>query len=52
MSGRRVVIVGGGPAGMMLAWQLASSGVEVRVLERHPDFRREFRGELMQRSVV
>ena len=52
MSGRRVVIVGGGPAGMMLAWQLASSGVEVRVLERHPDFRREVRGELMQRSVV
>jgi 2-polyprenyl-6-methoxyphenol hydroxylase-like FAD-dependent oxidoreductase len=47
-----VVIVGAGPAGMMLAYQLVSSGVKVRVLERHPDFRREFRGELMQRSVI
>jgi 2-polyprenyl-6-methoxyphenol hydroxylase-like FAD-dependent oxidoreductase len=46
------VIVGGGPAGMLLAWQLASNGLPVRVLERHPDFRREFRGELLQRSVV
>jgi 2-polyprenyl-6-methoxyphenol hydroxylase-like FAD-dependent oxidoreductase len=49
---QEVVIVGGGPAGMMLAYQLVSSGVKVRVLERHPDFKREFRGELMQRSVV
>jgi len=47
-----VVIVGAGPAGMMLAYQLASSGVRVRVLERHPDFQREFRGELVQKSVV
>jgi 2-polyprenyl-6-methoxyphenol hydroxylase-like FAD-dependent oxidoreductase len=49
---QEVVIVGAGPAGMMLAYQLVSSGVKVRVLERHPDFQREFRGELMQRSVV
>jgi 2-polyprenyl-6-methoxyphenol hydroxylase-like FAD-dependent oxidoreductase len=49
---RDVVIVGAGPAGMMLAYQLAGSGVKVRVLERHPDFKREFRGELMQRSVI
>jgi 2-polyprenyl-6-methoxyphenol hydroxylase-like FAD-dependent oxidoreductase len=39
---REVVIVGAGPAGMMLAYQLVSSGVKVRVLERHPDFQREF----------
>jgi 2-polyprenyl-6-methoxyphenol hydroxylase-like FAD-dependent oxidoreductase len=49
---REVVIAGAGPAGMMLAWQLASNGIKVRVLERHPDFKREFRGELMQRSVI
>lgn len=49
---KTVVIVGGGPAGMMLAYQLASNGVGVRVLERHPDFEREFRGELVQGSNV
>src|SRR5262245_57589381 len=48
----QVVIAGAGPAGMVLAYQLASNGVAVRVLERHRDFKREFRGELMQRSVV
>ena len=48
----RIVIAGGGPAGMMMAYQLASNGVDVTVLERHPDFDREFRGELLQRSVV
>jgi 2-polyprenyl-6-methoxyphenol hydroxylase-like FAD-dependent oxidoreductase len=48
----QIVIVGGGPAGMVLAYQLASNGVPVRVLERHPDFQREFRGELLQPSVV
>ena len=37
---------------MMMAYQLASSGVDVTVLERHPDFDREFRGELLQRPVV
>src|SRR5688572_8949340 len=52
MNKRQVVIVGAGPAGMMLAYQLASNGVEVRVLERHPDFEREFRGELVQGSTV
>src|SRR5687768_8598766 len=52
MADRRVVVVGAGPAGMVLAYQLASQGVHVRVLERHPDFQREFRGELFQGSVV
>jgi 2-polyprenyl-6-methoxyphenol hydroxylase-like FAD-dependent oxidoreductase len=49
---QQIVIAGAGPAGMMLAYQLASNGINVRVLERHPDFKREFRGELMQRSVI
>ncbi len=37
---------------MILAYQLVSHGVPVRVLERHPDFRREFRGELIHASVL
>jgi 2-polyprenyl-6-methoxyphenol hydroxylase-like FAD-dependent oxidoreductase len=36
----------------MMAYQLASNGMRVRVLERHPDFEREFRGELLQAPVV
>jgi 2-polyprenyl-6-methoxyphenol hydroxylase-like FAD-dependent oxidoreductase len=39
MGGREhaVVIAGGGPAGMMLAGELALAGVDVSVLERRPD---------------
>ncbi|WP_257450007.1 FAD-dependent monooxygenase [Archangium lipolyticum] len=48
----QVVIVGAGPAGMLLAYQLVTNGVPVRVLERHPDFEREFRGELLQPSAL
>lgn len=46
------VIIGAGPAGMTLAYLLASNGRPVRVLERHPDFEREFRGELLQPSSL
>lgn len=47
-----VVIAGAGPAGMMLAYQLVASGIPVRVLERHLDFEREFRGEVVGSSVL
>jgi 2-polyprenyl-6-methoxyphenol hydroxylase-like FAD-dependent oxidoreductase len=47
-----IVIVGAGPAGMMLAYQLATNGIPVRVLERHKDFDREFRGEFAQPSLI
>lgn len=47
-----VVIVGAGPAGMFLAYLLVTNGVSVRVLERHTDFQREFRGEGIQPSVM
>lgn len=47
-----VVIIGAGPAGMVLAYLLVSNGISVRVLERHPDFKREFRGEGIQPSVM
>lgn len=43
----RVVIVGAGPAGATLAYLLARNGVEVTLLERHTDFSREFRGEVL-----
>jgi len=46
------VIAGAGPAGMMLAYQLVTNGIPVRVLEQHPDFEREFRGELLGPSVL
>jgi 2-polyprenyl-6-methoxyphenol hydroxylase-like FAD-dependent oxidoreductase len=48
----RVVIVGGGPAGMALAYLLARRGVGVTVLEAHHDFARAFRGEGLQRSGI
>src|SRR5688572_7498678 len=37
---------------MMLAYLLGRNGVPVRVIERHPDFEREFRGELIGPSVL
>lgn len=45
-------IVGGGPAGMMLALILARAGVEVTVLEKHGDFLRDFRGDTAQPSTL
>ena len=52
MAPPKVVIAGAGPAGMVLAYQLASHGVPVHLVERHPDFRREFRGELVHTSAL
>ncbi len=45
-------IVGGGPAGMMLAFLLARAGVEVIVLEKHKDFFRDFRGDTIHPSTL
>ncbi|WP_249295825.1 FAD-dependent monooxygenase [Agrococcus sp. Marseille-Q4369] len=38
------IVVGGGPAGLMLGLLLARAGVRTAVLERHGDFLRDFRG--------
>jgi 2-polyprenyl-6-methoxyphenol hydroxylase-like FAD-dependent oxidoreductase len=45
-------IVGGGPAGMMLGFLLARAGVGVTVLEKHPDFLRDFRGDTIHPSTL
>ena len=47
-----VVIVGGGPAGMVLGLLLARAGVEVTVLEKHGDFLRDFRGDTVHPSTL
>lgn len=38
-------IVGGGPAGAVLALLLARQGIPVMLLEAHKDFDRDFRGD-------
>jgi 2-polyprenyl-6-methoxyphenol hydroxylase-like FAD-dependent oxidoreductase len=46
------VIVGGGPAGIMLGFLLARAGVSVLVLEKHRDFLRDFRGDTIHPSTL
>ncbi|GAA3221230.1 FAD-dependent oxidoreductase [Dactylosporangium siamense] len=46
------VIIGGGPAGMMLGLLLARAGVRVEVLEQHGDFLRDFRGDTVHPSTL
>src|SRR5947207_681787 len=46
------VVVGGGPAGMVVGLLLARAGVEVTVLEKHGDFLRDFRGDTVHPSTL
>ena len=45
-------IVGGGPAGAVLALLLARQAVPVLLLEEHKDFDRDFRGDTIHPSVL
>jgi len=45
-------ISGGGPAGIMLGFLLARSGVDVTILEKWPDFFRDFRGDTIHPSTM
>ena len=47
-----VVIVGGGPAGMMAGLLFARAGCRVRVMEKHADFFRDFRGDTGHPSTM
>lgn len=45
-------IAGGGPAGIMTGFLLARAGVDVIVLEKWPDFFRDFRGDTVHPSTM
>ena len=45
-------VAGGGPAGLMLGYLLARAGVRVSVLEKHGDFLRDFRGDIVHPSTL
>ena len=42
---RTCCIAGGGPAGMVLGYLLARTGIEVQILEKHADFLHDARGD-------
>jgi 2-polyprenyl-6-methoxyphenol hydroxylase-like FAD-dependent oxidoreductase len=47
-----ILIVGGGPAGMLAGYLFARAGVSVKVIEKHADFFRDFRGDTVHPSTM
>lgn len=47
-----VLIVGAGPAGAVLSYLLSREGIPVTLIERHHNFDREFRGEVLMPSGI
>ncbi|HEV7252078.1 MAG TPA: FAD-dependent oxidoreductase [Mesorhizobium sp.] len=47
-----IIIVGGGPAGMMAGLLFARAGLRTVVLEKHADFLRDFRGDTVHPSTL
>src|SRR6266566_4026804 len=45
-------VVGGGPGGVMLSLLLARKGVPVTLLEAHPTFDRDFRGDTIHPGIL
>ena len=47
-----VIIIGGGPGGMMAGLLFARAGISTLVLEKHSDFLRDFRGDTVHPSTM
>ncbi|GAA4719103.1 FAD-dependent oxidoreductase [Sphingomonas lutea] len=47
-----LIVVGGGPAGVMTGLLFARAGVSTKVVEKHADFFRDFRGDTVHPSTM